>query len=48
MEAIKENLFPYLYQLPEATFKELVGHTPMQVVMGALLGVVVGAVFMLI
>ncbi len=32
----------------EKKLKELVGHTPMQVVMGAILGVAVGAIFMLI
>lgn len=32
----------------EKKLKELVGHTPMQVIMGALLGVVVGTIFMLI
>ena len=32
-------------QLPEATFKELVGHTPSQVAMGMLLGLV-NAIFM--
>ena len=31
-----------LDKLPEATFKELVGHTPIQVVMGILLGIANG------
>lgn len=34
-----------LYKLPEATFKELVGHTPIQVAAGILLGIL-NAVFM--
>ena len=32
-------------RLPEATFKELVGHTPIQVVMGMILGLI-NAIFM--